>query len=136
MQKLRTLVEERSVIFVAFEDEVFAVAEPEAATKVFGDASDQEGRLQTCGLEDPSKHRGCRRLAVGTGHYEHVFADEELIVQNLWQRTERNALVENQFEFDVAARERVANNNQIRPRIQVRLGKGLGKGDSERLKES
>ena len=42
MQELRTFIEERGVVFVAFQDEVRAFAEAEAAAEVFRDAADQE----------------------------------------------------------------------------------------------
>jgi hypothetical protein len=63
-----------------------------------------------------------------SGNHQNVFADEELIMQNLRHGAERNALVEQVFQFDVAARKRVADDNQIGPRSQVRLGKRLGDG--------
>ncbi len=42
VQKLWTLVEKCRVVFVAFEDEMVARSEAEAAAEIFGDASNQE----------------------------------------------------------------------------------------------
>src|SRR5579859_6239060 len=45
VEEFWSLVEEGSVIFVAFEDEVLPRPEMEAGAEVFGDAADQERRI-------------------------------------------------------------------------------------------
>ena len=102
MQELRTFVEEGGVVLVAFEDEVLAFAEMKARAKIFGDATDQERWLQSSRVEDPRQHRCCRGLAVGSSNDQHFFTYEEFVVQQLRQRTERNALIEDVFQFHVA----------------------------------
>ena len=42
VQELRALVEEGGVVFVAFEDEMLAVAEMKARAEILRDAADQE----------------------------------------------------------------------------------------------
>jgi hypothetical protein len=42
VQELRTLIEERGVVLVAFEDEMLAFAETETAAEIFRDTPDQE----------------------------------------------------------------------------------------------
>ncbi len=119
MQKFRTLIEECRVVFVAFEDEVLAIAQPEAAPEIFGYASDQERWPKPGSLEDPRQHRCRGRLAVRSGNHQYVFADQKFIVQNLRQRAERNALIKQPLQFNVAARNRIADDNQIGRRRQI-----------------
>ena len=42
MEKLRTLIKKGRVIFIAFDNEVLALADPEAATEILGDASNEK----------------------------------------------------------------------------------------------
>ena len=120
MQELRAFVEEGRIVFVALEDEVFSFAELKAAAEVFRDAADQKRRLQSSSLKDPRQHRRRSRLAVGSCHHQHFFSQQKLIVQNLRQRGERDALIEHIFQFGVAARNRIAHDHQIRLGVKVR----------------
>ena len=56
-------------------------------------------------------------------------------MQNLRQRAERNAIVEQALQFHISSRERVAYDHQIGTGIQVRLGKGLRDGDAQRFQK-
>ena len=42
VQEFRALIEEGSIVFVAFEDEVLSLAQMKAGAKIFGNAADQE----------------------------------------------------------------------------------------------
>jgi hypothetical protein len=107
------------------------IAEAKAASEVFGDAADQKRGLKCSGFENPRQHRGRGRFAVRSGNHQNVFADQEFIVQNLRQRAERNAFVEQALQFDIAARECVAYDYEIRTGIEVRCGKGLRDGNAQ-----
>ena len=48
-----------------------------------------------------------------SGDDQDFFAAQEFVVQNLRQRAERNALVEDVLQFDVAARDGVADDDQV-----------------------
>ena len=68
LQELRRLVEERAVVFVAFDDELAAAADPVAALEVLGDAADEarSGRRRRASAPirsatSSSSCRGCRR---------------------------------------------------------------------------
>jgi len=128
VQELRALVEERRVVLVAFEDEVLTIAEAKAASEVFGDAADQKRGLKCSGFENPRQHRGRGRFAVRSGNHQNVFADQEFIVQNLRQRAERNAFVEQALQFDIAARECVAYDYEIRTGLRFVAAKGCATG--------
>ncbi len=67
------------------------------------------------------------------GYDEDFFADEKFVVKDLRQRAERDSFVEYALEFDVAARKRVPDYDQVGPRVEIGLGEGLRYGNSERL---
>ena len=56
---------------------------------------------------------------MSSGDDQHFLAAQKFVVQQLRQRTERNALVEDVFEFDIAARHGIADDDQIGPRIEI-----------------
>src|SRR5207244_9811223 len=93
VQELRALIEERCVVLVAFKDEVFAVAQLEAAAEILGDPADQKRRMLFGMLENPGEHRCRRRFAMGYGDYQHFFAAHNFVVQKLWQLANWNALI-------------------------------------------
>jgi hypothetical protein len=45
---------------------------------------------------------------VSAGDYEYFFAVQELVMQQLRERAERDPLVKNMFELSIAARDRIA----------------------------
>jgi len=56
------------------------------------------------------------------------FCRQEFIVQNLRQRAERNAFVEQALQFDIAARECVAYDYEIRTGLRFVAAKGCATG--------
>ena len=60
---------------------------------------------------------------------------EKLLAQQGGHRGEGNALVENAFHLGIAARERVADDNQIGRGIEIGFGVGLENGNAERAKQ-
>ena len=53
MDELAALVEKRSVVFVALNDEPIAVSEPRALTEIVRNAADEIAGVQPVVLEDP-----------------------------------------------------------------------------------
>src|SRR5215471_11344796 len=102
-----------------------------AGAEILGDASDEERGIEARGVEDPRQHRRCRRLAMRSGHDQDFFSAEEFIVQQLWQRAERNALVEDMLEFRIAARDRVAYDNQVGLEFEILRVERLSYRDGE-----
>ena len=135
MEEFRAFVEEGGVVFVAFENEMFAFTEMKAGAEIFGDAADQKRRVESGGVENPRQHRRGCGLAVSSGHDQHFFADEEFVVQQLRQRTEGDALVEEVLEFDVAARHGVADDDQIGARVKILRVERLCHGDAQLAEE-
>src|SRR5258708_23788144 len=101
MQKFRTLIEECSVVLVAFQNEMFSLTQMKTGAKVFRDAADQKRWLHSCGMKNPRHHRGRRGLAMRSPHHHHFLPPHEFLMQQLRQRAERNALVEHLLEFGV-----------------------------------
>src|SRR5260370_29625103 len=119
MKKLRALVEEGGVVLVAFENEVLALPEMKARSKIFCDSADEERRVESGGMEDPGEHGSGRGLAVSSGDGQHFFAAQEFVMQQLGQRAEIDALVEHVLQFYVAAGHGIADHDQIGARFQI-----------------
>src|SRR5581483_2194129 len=125
VQELGPFVEERRIVFVAFQDEVFALAERKTAPEILGNASDEERGLLAGSMENPGKHGGGGCFAVRPGNHQHLFPAEKLVVQNFRKRAERDSPVQHLLQFNVAARDGVPHDDEIRSGLKV--------GDIERL---
>ena len=126
VQELRTLVEEGGVVFVAFDDEGARGAQLKAGAEVFCNAADEERRLKRrCfargRLVDPRQHAGGGGFAVRSGDDERLAAGEKLFAQQRGHGGEGNALVEHALDFRIAARERIADDDEIRLRARDSL---------------
>ena len=140
VEKLGALVEEGGVVLVAFEDEVARGTELKARAEIFRDAADEERRLKRgiCArgdLVDPGQHAGGGGFAVGSGDDERFAAFEKFLAQQRGHGGEGNALVEDAFDFRIAAGERIADDDEIGSGIEIRFGVGLEDGNAERAKQ-
>src|SRR4051794_25502981 len=70
-------------------------------------------------MEDPGEHGRRCGLAMRSGYDQDLLASEELVMQQVRKRAERNSLVQNVFEFDVSARHCIADHDQIGPGFEV-----------------
>src|SRR6267154_1548539 len=68
MHELWPFVEIRCVVFVAFDDEVFAAGYAEADVKVLRHATDQESGIESTLVHHPRGDTRGRSLAVSAGH--------------------------------------------------------------------
>ena len=100
-------------------DHVFAFAKRKARAEILGDAPDEKRRLPPRAVEDPRKHRGGSGLTMGTGDYDHFLAAQKLVMQQLRERAEWDALVQGVFEFNIAARNRIAYDYEVWRRFQI-----------------
>jgi hypothetical protein len=136
VHELRALVEEGGVVLVAFDDEGASVAEAETGSEVLCDASDEKRRREA-GLAargdfvDPGQHAGGGGLAVGSGDDQRFVTANEFVVDQARQRGEGDVLVEHKLDFRIAARDGVADNDEVRRRLQIGFRKWLGDGDAE-----
>ena len=140
VEELRALVEEGGVVLVAFDDEGARGAQLKAGAEVFRDAADEERRLKRGifargDLVDPGQHAGGGGFAVGSGDDERRAAGEEFLAQQRGHGGEGNALVEHALDFRIAARERVADDDEIGRGCEIRFGVGLEDGNAERAQQ-
>ena len=131
VQELRPLVEERRVVLVAFEDEGLAYSlhhrpHHEAGAKVLRHAANQERRRKLRprargNFIYPRQHAGRGRLAMRPGHHQRLAPRQKLVVQHRSHRGKRNARVQHKLQLDVAARDGIAHDHEVRPRRKVAL---------------
>ena len=93
--------------------EVAAAAEPIAAVEVRGDAADQHARIAPAGRQQPADQRRRRGLAVRAGDHHRSRRPQELLAHELRQRAVADLPVEHRFQFGIAARDRVADDDQV-----------------------
>ena len=95
-----------------------------ALAKIFGDATNEESRLLAGGMKNPREHRSGRGLAVSAADDDGMFAGKKNFFENFRHRAVRNFAFERFFEFGIAARDDVANDDQIRRRREMRRVEG------------
>jgi hypothetical protein len=94
------------------------------------DAADQKIRAASSVVQDPGKHGRRRGLAVRAGHDERVVARQKEFFERLRKRPVRNFAVQHGFDFSIAARKCIADNNDIRSRIEIRSVESIRPADS------
>ena len=121
MEELAAFVEERGVVFVALDDEPFAVGEPGALAEVVGHAADHVAGVEAVVLEDPGQQGGGGGLAVGAAHDDGAFAADEILLQEFGQRAVSQPVLQHRLDLRVAPGEGVADDDQVGPLVQVAL---------------
>ena len=134
VQKFGAAIEKRGLVLVAFDDELFPAAESVASVIEIRDyAADEKIRPAAGDMENPGEHRGGGGLAVGSGHDDRGVAADEIVLEKLRHRTVRNFLVEDDFQFRVATRDHVADDDEIGDRPQIFFAETFVPGDAERI---
>src|SRR5260221_1010783 len=77
VDELAALVKKCGVIFVALDDEPFAVREPRALAEVRRDAADEKTRVQAAMFKHPREQRGGGGFAMRAADDERAFAADE-----------------------------------------------------------
>ena len=137
VEELGAFVEEGGVVLVAFEQKRLGLgADHKRRPEVLGESTDEERRgelrLRAGGyLVDPGQHACGGGLAVGAGDDEGFAVGQELVVEERGHGGEGDALVEDEFELRVAARDGVTDDDEVGARGEVGLGVGLVDGDVE-----
>jgi hypothetical protein len=62
---------------------------------------------------------------VGPGYDQNLLVAQELVVQDLGQRGKGDTLIENVLQLDIAARDHITDDDQVRTGIKIRGGEGL-----------
>src|SRR5207247_1417385 len=87
VHELRTFIKIRGVIFVAFDNQVIAVANPKAGAKVLYDSADQKRGVESASIQHPRGETGSRGLAVRAGNHQRATAADEFFLKNFRKRT-------------------------------------------------
>ena len=122
LQELRGLVEVGAVVLVAFDDERLALADAVAGAVVAEiprDAADEHRRIGAGRGQQPPGQRGGRGLAVRAGDHDRVRVPQPLIANRFRQRRVANAAIEHSLELRVAARNGIADHDQIERGVDV-----------------
>ncbi len=119
MDELRTLVEKRCVVFVAFGNEQLSSADTSARRKVSRYATNHEPRLAARMFKHPRKQRSRRGLSMGTRDNQRCPSANEVFLQRFGERGIPNLLLEDRFDFLVASTHRVTDDDEVRARLQV-----------------
>ena len=119
MHELRTFIEIRSVVLVAFDNEVIAAGHAKANAKVLGNAADQKCRIQSALIRKPGPDAGRGGLAMRAGHHQRAAPADKFLLDNFRERSIEKFSLERTFNFRVAAWNGVADNHAIGRRLEV-----------------
>ena len=117
VHELRAFIKIGRVVFVAFDDEVVAVGHAKTDPKVLHYSAHQERRIQSGLIDYPGRQAGRGRLAVRAGNDQRTTPTNEFVFQNFGKRPIDEPPIQSLFNFRIAARNRVADDNAIRRRI-------------------
>src|SRR5437773_460607 len=113
MNELAALVEKRRVVFIPLDDEPLAVREPRALRQIVREAADEVTRIQPVMLEHPGQQTRGRGLAVRARDDDGAFAANEKLAQQIRQRTKPQLVVETELRLRIAARNGVADDDEV-----------------------
>ncbi|MPM72480.1 hypothetical protein SDC9_119456 [bioreactor metagenome] len=119
MDEFRALVAESSVVFVGFDDEERGIAKAGRDAEIERYTADQEAGCHVGVFQYPRQHRTGRRLAVGAGDAEYPAPLQYVLSQPLGAGDVGQPLVEYGFEQRVAARNGVADDEDVRLQSQL-----------------
>ena len=134
VHELRPLIEICRVVFIAFDDEVLAVSNPKARAEILRHATNQKSRIQAAPIHHRGRNAGGGCFAMRAGNYERATTANEFLFEHFGKGAIRKFASEHLFDFRVAARNRVANNNEVGRRVQVLRLITLHDGNSQALK--
>ena len=119
MDELAPLIEERSVIFIAFDDEPFAFGETSALAEIGRYPAYQEARVEAVVLENPGEQGGSGSFAVSSGDDEGAFAPNEVFLKQLGQGAVAQFSFEHEFHFWIASGNCVPDDDEVGAMRQV-----------------
>ncbi len=121
VDELAALVEEGRVVLVGLDHEEVRRRDARGHAEVLRHAADQEAGLVAGVLQDPRQHRGRRGLAMRAGHRQHPLAAQHMFAEPLRAGHIGQVAVQDRFHQRIAARDHVADHEQIR--LQRQLGR-------------
>src|SRR4029077_5549302 len=136
VKKLGPAVEERGLVFVALDDELFPTAEAIAAVvEIRNHAAHQKVRPPPGDVKNPSKHRGGSRLTVSSADNDRFVSGNEKILKKLCHRAVRDFLIEDIFQLRIAASDHVADNYKIGRGLKIFLAIAVAPPYSQRIEQ-
>ena len=136
VQEFRAAIEERGVVFVALDDELFPAAQAIAAVaKIGNDSANQKIGAAAGGVKNPGEHGGGGRLAVGARDDDRGVPGNEKFLEQLRHRAVGDFFVENEFDFGISARDHVADDGEIRRGLQILFAVAFVPANAERIEK-
>jgi hypothetical protein len=114
MDELAAFIEKRGVVFVALDDEPFAIGEARALGEIVRDATDEVAGVEAVVFKDPGEQGGGGGFAVGAADDEGAFAADEKFAEQFGERAVAEFVIECVLGFRVAAGDGVADDDEIR----------------------
>ena len=112
---------------------MFALSEAVGTVGVLRQAGDEKGGVEPAVGEEMGDQRGSGGLAVGAGDDDGALAADKEIAQDFRQRKVGDFAGERSFDLRVAARDGVADYDQIRRGCEMLRRKALVEGDPQIL---
>src|SRR6186713_2958195 len=133
VNELGTLVEERRVVLIGFDDEELPATQPGTDRKVSRNSADEETGIEPCMLENPAEHAGGGGLAVRASDSEHVNVSQYFARQPFRSRGVGNAAVEQCLDDRDTARHHVAYDHHVGAGHELPGFETRGELDTQRL---
>ena len=131
MNELRPFIAESRVVLVGFDDKEGGIGQPRRNTKPLRHPPDEERGLQSRLLQYPGQYRRGGGLAVGAGNAKNPALAENILGQPLRPRHVGPVSVENFLKQRIAARNGIADDEQIG--IQADLIRAVSFGQEDAL---
>jgi len=120
MHELRAFVEKGGVVLVGLDDERRAAAQPGRDAEALRDAADEKAGIQAGATQDVRQHARRGGLTVGAGHRQDVAMRQDMFAEPPRAGGVAQAAIEHGLDDRVAPRERVADDDPIRRRFELR----------------
>src|SRR6185369_5290271 len=113
MHEFWLLVEVSCVIFIALDDEVFAVRNTKARAEILHYAADKKTWFEPANFGKPGRYAGSSGFTVRPSDNQRPSAANEFLLYYLGLRTVKKLAVQDLFKFGISARDRVAYDRTI-----------------------
>ena len=120
MDELGALVEKGAVVFIGLNHKKRRLPKARRYREVLRHTANQETRAHACMLQHPGQHAAGGGLAVSARHCQDPTALQHMVRQPLGAGDVRQAFVQYVFHRRVAARHGVADDDQVRHRVELR----------------
>ena len=119
MYEFRTLIEEGAIVLIRFNNEEVALTQARGNLKVTRYSADHKARLIAAGFEDPGRHSGGGGFAVRPRNRQYPTIAQYKVMQPLRAGHVRNVLFQHRFHTRITPGHGIANDHQVRLRIEL-----------------